>query len=452
MRVYKTNFPKKAISLLLALIMIFCPLMIQSSAAETVGDVNSDGKINSVDALCILQHAVSLVVLSEANQKLADVNWDGAINSTDALEILLFTTGAKDSLPKKPGGEAEKPTTSYKGTVTAEPSLRLRSDTNTSSAILANIPYGTVLTITEEKNGWGKTAYAGQNGWVSLDYISKNTSGGTGDEPSGKPGTFTITCYGFGHGVGMSQTGAIAYAEQGWTYDQILLHYYHSSKTKIVQDTNMPSTVTFGSSTYSLKQYIACATYAETGDYVSYESIKSLMVAIYTFAKYYNFKVPAGTHEFNSSYKWEGKAIGRAMNEVLGKYVSFEGKPALTVYCSSVGHKTTSSENAWGYGPSPAYLEGGRESPEPESESKRVYTYTAAEMKSIIAKNTGITLTGDPSTWFTDIVHDKSVNDSTGYIASMKVGGRTYKGDTIRTKVFGSSRVRSHCLNIKYNK
>lgn len=37
---------------------------------------------------------------------------------------------------------------------------------------------------------------------------------------------FIFTTYGYGHGVGMSQTGAGLYAKEGWSYDQILAHYY----------------------------------------------------------------------------------------------------------------------------------------------------------------------------------------------------------------------------------
>src|SRR3954451_1598726 len=37
---------------------------------------------------------------------------------------------------------------------------------------------------------------------------------------------FTIRGAGFGHGVGMSQYGAMGWAEHGATYDQILGHYY----------------------------------------------------------------------------------------------------------------------------------------------------------------------------------------------------------------------------------
>ena len=31
---------------------------------------------------------------------------------------------------------------------------------------------------------------------------------------------------GYGHGVGMSQYGALGMAKQGYTYDEILKHYY----------------------------------------------------------------------------------------------------------------------------------------------------------------------------------------------------------------------------------
>jgi stage II sporulation protein D len=43
----------------------------------------------------------------------------------------------------------------------------------------------------------------------------------------GKPAvTLLFTGHGWGHGLGLSQWGAKGYAEHGWTYDRILLHYY----------------------------------------------------------------------------------------------------------------------------------------------------------------------------------------------------------------------------------
>ena len=37
---------------------------------------------------------------------------------------------------------------------------------------------------------------------------------------------FIFTVKGYGHGVGMSQTGANQYAKNGWNYEKILKHYF----------------------------------------------------------------------------------------------------------------------------------------------------------------------------------------------------------------------------------
>lgn len=44
--------------------------------------------------------------------------------------------------------------------------------------------------------------------------------------------SFTFTTYGYGHGVGMSQTGAHQYALKGWSYREILEHYYDGTVVK----------------------------------------------------------------------------------------------------------------------------------------------------------------------------------------------------------------------------
>jgi stage II sporulation protein D len=41
-----------------------------------------------------------------------------------------------------------------------------------------------------------------------------------------------VTTTGYGHGVGMSQYGAEAYAQKGWTAESILLHYYTGTQIK----------------------------------------------------------------------------------------------------------------------------------------------------------------------------------------------------------------------------
>ena len=46
---------------------------------------------------------------------------------------------------------------------------------------------------------------------------------------------FTIRGAGFGHGVGMSQYGALGYAEHGWDYKQILGHYYTDTAIGVLE-------------------------------------------------------------------------------------------------------------------------------------------------------------------------------------------------------------------------
>jgi stage II sporulation protein D len=57
-------------------------------------------------------------------------------------------------------------------------------------------------------------------------------AGSAGSSPAGMPETkatpptFVITGRGWGHGVGMSQYGALGYARHGWSYAKILDHFY----------------------------------------------------------------------------------------------------------------------------------------------------------------------------------------------------------------------------------
>ncbi len=52
--------------------------------------------------------------------------------------------------------------------------------------------------------------------------------------PEGIPARFTLTGAGWGHGVGLCQIGAAVMGEQGYKYDEILLHYYIGAEIKEV--------------------------------------------------------------------------------------------------------------------------------------------------------------------------------------------------------------------------
>ncbi|MDY5935303.1 MAG: dockerin type I repeat-containing protein, partial [Oscillospiraceae bacterium] len=62
------------------------------SGGCTKGDINADGKINSLDALLILQKSVGKIELNSDQSQAADINSDGNVNSYDALIALRIST------------------------------------------------------------------------------------------------------------------------------------------------------------------------------------------------------------------------------------------------------------------------------------------------------------------------------------------------------------------------
>ena len=273
---------------------------------------------------------------------------------------------------------------------------------------------------------------------------------------SSKTGTFVFTVYGYGHGVGMSQNGASEYARRGWTYKQILLHYYNNPGISLIKDSNLPSTVTYNGKSYSLAEYLGKTAYAEVGPSAPLESIKSQMVAIYTYAKRQNFKMTTSNHAFRESYAGTSSSIENAIKATLGEYLAYYGSPAFTPYFSTAAGKTASSANVWGGSQnSYPYLAGGRTSP--EGDVKRTLTISSEDLrKKVEAYNAKvdsskrITLQSDPAQWIKILEHDSARGSSCGYISSMKIGNQTMRGNAFRLNIMGAAVLRSHCFTFTY--
>lgn len=273
---------------------------------------------------------------------------------------------------------------------------------------------------------------------------------------SSKTGTFVFTVYGYGHGVGMSQNGASEYARRGWTYKQILLHYYNNPGISLVKDSNLPSKVTYNGKSYSLAEYLGKTAYAEVGPSAPLESIKSQMVAIYTYAKRQNFKMTTSNHAFRESYAGTSSSIENAIKATLGEYLAYYGSPAFTPYFSTAAGKTASSANVWGGSQSSyPYLAGGRTSP--EGNVKRTLTISSEELrKKVEAYNAKvdsskrITLQSDPAQWIKILEHDSARGSSCGYISSMRIGNQTMRGNAFRLNIMGAATLRSHCFTFTY--
>ena len=90
---------KKFLSLILAVFTALSCFVFASAADVKYGDVNQDAKVNSSDALLVLQHSVKSIELKGDQFTAADVNADGSINATDALLVLQYSVGMISSFP-----------------------------------------------------------------------------------------------------------------------------------------------------------------------------------------------------------------------------------------------------------------------------------------------------------------------------------------------------------------
>ncbi|HEY5193406.1 MAG TPA: SpoIID/LytB domain-containing protein [Solirubrobacteraceae bacterium] len=159
---------------------------------------------------------------------------------------------------------------------------------------------------------------------------------------------------GDGHGVGMSQDGALGYAEHGWTYTAILGHYY--TGTAIGQaPTNTVVKVLVGSQVKSipLETYVRGVVSAEVSASWPMAALEAQAVASRTFA----LTAHAGGSKFDvysddRSQVYLGKAAetsrtNTAVAATAGQIVTYAGQPAITYFFASSGGQTESVQNAF---------------------------------------------------------------------------------------------------------
>lgn len=267
-------------------------------------------------------------------------------------------------------------------------------------------------------------------------------------------GKFIFTTYGWGHGVGMSQDGAIQMANDGKNYEEILLNYY--TDTTIKTDSATPTHIKYGGKRIPIVEYLCRTAKREIGPSAPAEALKAQIVAIYTFAKWYNFDVDTSRHAYDSTYNYEGTNLHKACLDVLdmqnelsapsAKYVDYKGSAAFTCYFDSCAGKTAAAASTWG-GNYP-YLCGGNQSP--EKIEIATAEFTAEEMKAMILAYDGtIILEDDPSQWLKIISHDAAYSSSIGYVEKMKIGNKEIKGNHFRGNVTQYA-IRSHCFKFEY--
>lgn len=92
------------------------------------------------------------------------VNYNGKTGYVCMDYVVVITSSSSSS----------NSSTKYK--ISPSKGVNVRSGPGTNYSKLTAIPCGTIVTVTEEKNGWGKTTYKSKTGWFALQYGVKQSS------------------------------------------------------------------------------------------------------------------------------------------------------------------------------------------------------------------------------------------------------------------------------------
>ncbi len=180
-------------------------------------------------------------------------------------------------------------------------------------------------------------------------------SGATGGVSAARAGsTLVIEGAGDGHGVGMSQDGALGYAQHGLGYQAILAHYY-SGTTLGMAPTKSVVRVLVGTKVkrVPLEHYVRGVVSAEMPSEWPLAALEAQAVATRTYA----LTAHAGGSRFDvysdsRSQVYVGAAAetaqtNAAVTDTAGQILLYAGKPAITYFFASSGGMTENVENGF---------------------------------------------------------------------------------------------------------
>jgi SpoIID/LytB domain protein len=166
--------------------------------------------------------------------------------------------------------------------------------------------------------------------------------------------TLVVTGAGDGHGVGMSQDGALGFAEHGYSAAAILGHYY--TDTAIGQapaGTVVKVLVGEKVEKLGLEKYVKGVVAAEMPASWPAAALEAQAIASRTYA----LTAKAGGSKFDvyddtRSQVYEGKAAetaatNAAVTATVGQIVTYSGRPAITYFFASSGGMTEDVQNAF---------------------------------------------------------------------------------------------------------
>lgn len=177
--------------------------------------------------------------------------------------------------------------------------------------------------------------------------------------------TLIVQGAGDGHGVGMSQNGALGYARHGWGYQQILAHYYTGTSIGRAPAKSVVR-VLVGTRVVRvpLERYVRGVVSAEMPASWPLPALEAQAIASRTYA----LTAHAGGSRFDvysdtRSQVYKGVAAETAQTNAAvaataGQIVLYAGRPATTYFFASSGGMTENIETAFLGSPPQPWLRG----------------------------------------------------------------------------------------------
>jgi stage II sporulation protein D len=161
--------------------------------------------------------------------------------------------------------------------------------------------------------------------------------------------TLVIEGTGEGHGIGMSQDGALGYARHGADYRQILAHYYTGTSIGLAPATTVVK-VLVGSKVkrVPLERYVRGVIGSEMSPSWPIAALEAQAVASRTYALTAHaggsrFDVYSDTRsQLYTGTAAESASTNAAVAATAGQIVTYAGKPAITYFFASSGGMTES--------------------------------------------------------------------------------------------------------------
>lgn len=409
--------------LLLALTVV-CVVNSPASKVIITGDIDGNGEVTQSDITYILDCATSLKQQTDSVYlRRADTNNDGILTAADAqLALVNLVSSVTDAVGVEPEGE---------------PPL-------VDSLMSATKQDGTVITVSDTQN---YNVISNEKMYIYPDL----------SQVMEVKDSFVIVTFGWGHGVGMSQWGAIGLARAGYSYIQIVQHYYKNSA--IIKE-QYPATVKCGGKDVDTVEMLArivqkeIAGCTKSGNSLDMNALRAQAVAAYTNLKYCGYKVSGCSYV--NSYEQCRNDVKQVAQEIAGQYIQYKGNVIYAYYSACSAGISATYEQVWGNtSKDMSYLTNSASYYDCYTSVYVTATaYSPAAIKEYIQKyDSSIVLSDNPAEWIKILKHDDAVNENIGYVSAMQIGNKTISqgaGLKFRDNIMRYD-IKSPCFAIIYN-